>query len=128
MKRSPLNRKKPLKRGDSELKRTPLDRGDSELKRTPLKPRSKKTERRYREERVPFVKKILSEKPVCERCEGRPSVDVHEKRTRGRTGGVHGDDWLDEDNVAALCRPCHNWIDDNPKQAEKDGWLYPSTY
>ncbi len=36
MKRSPLKRKTPLKRGASQLKRTPLKRGESQLKRSPL--------------------------------------------------------------------------------------------
>jgi hypothetical protein len=28
--------------------------------------------------------------------------------------------------VAALCRPCHNWIHDNPEAAEALGFLHHS--
>jgi hypothetical protein len=110
MKRTPLKRTTGLKRG-------------GELKRTPLKKRSKKTQERYEKERIPFVKRLLKERPVCEICLRRQSVDVHEILTRGRSGGVHGDDWLDEDNCLCLCRWCHDWIDVNQLEAEKYGWL-----
>ena len=116
MKRTPLNR------GDSELKRTPLARGSSTLK-----PRSARTAKIYREERVPFVKMILEKEPICERCKRNPSVDVHEKLTRGRSGGVRGTAWLDPDNVAALCRECHTWVTDHPKEAEDEGWVIQSS-
>jgi len=99
-----------------------LKRGD-----TPIKKRSEKTAKAYRDLRVPFVKEILAERPTCERCGVRASQDVHEVLTRGRSGGVHGTAWLDKDNVLALCRICHMWIDDNPKQAEEDGFLKPSS-
>lgn len=110
-----MKRRKPLKRGGS-------------LKRTRLKPRSEKTQRRYIEERIPLVVETLASNPWCEICWRRKSVDVHEKRTRARTGGVHGKDWLDPDNILALCRTCHNWIDDNPQLAETLGFLLPSRY
>ena len=111
MKRSRLQRK------------TPLKQGESTLKRTPLKPRSEKTAKKYREERVPFVKRILAERPLCEICGRRPSTDVHEILSRGRSGGVHGSVWLDESNVMALCRPCHTWVTDHPREAEQQGYL-----
>lgn len=124
-----LSRKAPLK-GASELKRTELARGT-----TRMKPRSDKTAKKYREERIPFVKRILAERPLCQACpvyaaleEGvgfvhRPSVDVHEILSRGRSGGVHGDAWLDDANVLSLCRICHDRIGRNVAEAERLGLL-----
>lgn len=105
------------------------------MKRSPLKPRSEKTAKLYREKRVPFVQKILSERPWCEACSitpvghrgRRPSTDVHEILTRGRSGGVHGSAWLDEENVLALCRTCHTWITDHPKEAKELDLVREST-
>jgi len=114
-----------MKRNKPLQSKTPLKRG-GELKRSPLAPRSKKTEKLYREERIPFVKEILSTRPLCEICGRRDSVDVHEKLTRGRSGGVKSTEWLDPDNVMALCRLCHNWIDENKAEAEELGYLIKS--
>lgn len=116
-----MRRRKPLQR------RKRLEGGGG-LKRTPLRRRSLKTQRRYEEERIPLVIKTLQDKPWCEICWRRRSEDCHEKRTRGRTGGVHGEDWLDPDNIMALCRPCHRWVTVNVKEAEELGFLLPSTY
>ncbi len=119
--------RKPLKRNK------PLNRGNSQMKRSTLKPRSAKTQKKYREERIPFVKRILSERPVCEACDITPvgarraSVDVHEIVSRGRSGGVLGDAWLDETYVLALCRQCHDWIGRNVAKAEELGLLKKST-
>lgn len=117
MKRTPLNRGKGLESSGKPLERTGR-----------IKPRSDRTQKRYEEERIPFVKRILSERPWCEACliRGLPrnrSVDVHEILTRGRSGGVFGDDWLDETNVLAVCRPCHMWIDEHPKESLQLGLL-----
>lgn len=126
MKRTPLNR------GNKELKRTPLNPGTKKLTaRSRLKPRSDKTAKKYREERVPLVQRLLAERPWCEACkifaeaDGRtwyrinPSSDLHEIVSRGRSGGVNSDEWLDPDNILCVCRPCHNRITDN-KDGESD--------
>lgn len=125
-----------MKRGGPIKRNTPLNRGSSQLKSTTpmkrsgkLRPRSKKTEKRYREERVPLVKRLLEERPWCQACKlfaeldgvtfyrVNPSVDLHEILSRGRTGGVHSEEWLDEDNILCVCRPCHNRItDDKPDE------------
>lgn len=114
-----------MKRGGPLRRKTPLKQG-GELKRTPLAPRSEKTKRIYREERIPFVKEILSARPLCEICRKRDSVDVHEKLTRGRSGGVKSHEWLDPENVMAVCRTCHDWIDANKEEAEELGYLIKS--
>ncbi len=46
--------------------------------------------------------------------------DVHHKRPRGR-GGRH-----DLENLIAVCRRCHDWIDRHPTLAEESGLLLPS--
>jgi hypothetical protein len=116
VKRSPLQRK------------TPLNRGDSQLKRTPLKQVSKKRAKLNRE-RASFVKSYLSRQSTCEagrvieiddkrhRC-SITAVDVHEMLTRARGGSI-----VDESNVLALCRSCHDWIHANPKRATELSFL-----
>ena len=83
-----------------------------------LKKRSKKMAKIYAQERVPLVKRLLSERTLCERCEQKRSQDVHEIKSRARGGSI-----LDESNLACLCRPSHNWVTGNPEQAHKEGWL-----
>ncbi len=114
MKRSPLNRK------------TPLKPGNKPMKRSRLKARSKKVEKLYKEERIPLVVKTLEERPICECCHSQQSTEVHEKLTRGRSGGVHGDAWLDPANLLALCHWCHSWITRNPEEAEAKGYMLQS--
>lgn len=46
------------------------------------------------------------------------AVDVHEVLTRARGGSI-----IDEANVLALCRACHDWIHGNPKRATDLGFL-----
>lgn len=109
------------------LKRTPLKRG------APPKKRSKKREKLY-EERREFVKKILQERPLCEACrifaahddkatfKIHMSRDVHEVIRRSQGGSI-----VDEENVLAVCRPCHVRIGNYPQLAfdlglAKHGW------
>ena len=121
MKRTPLKRNTPLKSG-------------GELKKTPLKFRSEKTQKLYTEERIPLVKRLLKERPWCEACpvfaahdkvvkRVRPSVDLHEIKTRGRTGGVNSKEWLDETNILCVCRLCHDRIGDDPRLSKELGLL-----
>lgn len=142
MKRSPLNRgkselkKTPLKATKKEMKKAPLKKGDKQLRtKTPLKPRSDKTAKLYKEERIPLVKRLLKERPWCEACaayaklDGKawfrpnPSKDLHEIKSRGRTGGVNSDEWLDPENIMCVCRTCHQRITENVKEAEALGFL-----
>lgn len=103
------------------------------LKRTPLAKRSKKTQDLYKV-RVPLVKRLLVERPLCEACpifaqhDGlvsyvrRPSQDIHELKRRSQGGSI-----VDEGNLMAVCRPCHRRIGDHPQLAfelglSKHGW------
>jgi len=112
----------PLKRGNSQLARTPMSRGSK-----PIPARSKKTAKIYKEERIPFVKRILSERETCERCQSNPATEVHEILTRGRSGGVKGTAWLEDENVAALCWECHRIVTLDTDTAEDDGWVKRSS-
>lgn len=94
------------------MKRTPLRRSSR------LRPRSKKRERVYRDERRFLVAQMLAAHPRCKRCDTNASTDIHEIKTRARGGSI-----TDPDNCVALCRPCHTWVTDNPKAAHEDGWL-----
>jgi len=68
----------------------------TQKKRKPIRSRSKKVARLYRNYRVPLVKEILEERPLCQRC-GRQSQDVHELVPRGRGGSI-----VDKENCVAL--------------------------
>ncbi len=106
-------------------------------RRTRLKARSAKTERAYAgasdtEGRRAFVVRILTDRPTCEahdllvgakhfraaeRC-GLRSVDVHEVLRRSAGGSI-----VDDVNVRALCRSCHQWVHEHPKEARDLGLL-----
>lgn len=103
------------------------------LKRTPLAKRSKKTQEKYKE-RVPLVQRLLKERPWCQACPvfakfdcvvtyiRRPSEDIHEIIRRSQGGSI-----LDESNLLAVCRQCHQRIGNHPQLAfdlglAKHGW------
>lgn len=77
-------------------------------------------------ERRAIVERLLSERPLCQRCVMRAPVDVHEVKSRARSGGARangGAAILDESNLAVLCRPCHEWVTTHPEDAHAEGWL-----
>jgi 5-methylcytosine-specific restriction endonuclease McrA len=106
-----MERKKPIKR-------TPIKRGTK-----PIAKRSKKTESAYVERRK-LVERILLENPFCQACavfaqhDGKSiytqnqSHDVHELVRRSQGGSI-----LEDENVIAVCRPCHTRIGNYPKLA-----------
>lgn len=75
-------------------------------------------EKVYRTTRRDLVKKLLSERPACQRCFRERSVDIHEVKSRARGGSI-----TDISNLRALCRKCHNWITSHPEEAHAEGWL-----
>lgn len=98
-----------------------------------MRHRSEKQQALYKLRR-PFVAKVLGERPWCEACSvfaahdgkrtymRRPSTDVHELIRRSQGGDI-----LDETNVLAVCRPCHNRIGNHPQLAfdlglARHGW------
>lgn len=97
MKRTPLQRRKPLQA------RTGLTAGTGLSRRAPLKPRSAKTAALYRNERVPLVAALFEELTVCEVpwCTS-VATDPHEPLTRARGGSI-----TDPANVRKVCHE-HN--------------------
>ena len=88
------------------------------MNRKPIRPRSKKMEVLYATKRRNLVKRLLAERPICQRCLSDRSQDIHELKSRARGGSI-----TDLDNLVALCRTCHNWVTQNPKEAKEQGWL-----
>lgn len=95
--------------------------------------RSRKKEEEYKIRR-PLVARLLTEKPLCEAC---PVFAEHDKKNiyrRNKSSDIHeiirrsqGGSILDEKNLLAVCRPCHNRIGNNPQLAfdlglAKHGW------
>lgn len=97
-----------------------------------MRQRSRKQEAIY-DLRRPFVARILSERPLCEACPvyarrnglatyvRYPAVDVHELVRRSQGGDI-----LDDHNVLAVCRRCHDLIGRRPAEAEDLGLALPS--
>lgn len=98
-----------------------------------LRRRSKKKEKEYVLRRE-IVGRLLSERPYCEACPAfakhdgkvsyvrRGSVDIHELVRRSQGGSI-----IDEENLLAVCRECHNRIGSEPQLAfnlglAKHGW------
>lgn len=111
-----MKRSAPLNRGSGGLSRsTPLSRGSG------LAKRSAKMAKAYAgsagvEGRRALVARLLAERPRCQAalpavCTG-DSVDVHELLARSAGGSI-----LDVDNLVCVCRRCHTWIGDHPKEA-----------
>jgi 5-methylcytosine-specific restriction endonuclease McrA len=97
MKRSPLKRKTPIKRGGR------------------LKPVSKKRAKQnkvYSSVRLDY----LQHNPLCERC-GEKADQIHHKR------GRFGERLNDKDFFMAVCMTCHNWIHSNSIEAYSKGYL-----
>lgn len=106
----PLRRSTPLSRG------RPLERATSKLKAQSDRRKAETAERRR------VVAEVRKAHPLCERCRRRPTVDVHERRSRARRPGAH----LMRDELVGLCRPCHDWVTTNPAAATAEGWLLPA--
>jgi len=100
-------------------------------RRSRLKPNPAKKRRRDNSGRVSRdVWKTIREmcftraRYLCERCgisaEAALDFDPHHRKLVSRGG-------RDElQNLAALCRACHDWCHDNPRLAQAAGWIVPS--
>lgn len=106
------------------MKRTPLKRGTSQLKRTRLNTTSWKR-KKANNERAKVLEDLRKRMPWCaaqiiRRCTNEPQ-DGHEILTRGRGGSI-----TDRANILMVCRLCHNWITEHPKEATCRGFIVPS--
>lgn len=88
-----------------------------------MRRRSKKKEEEYKLRR-PLVERLLGERPWCEACPVFAGHDGHITYARRRSQDIHeiirrsqGGSILDEENLMAVCRPCHRRIGDNPALA-----------
>ena len=104
------------------MKRTPLNR------RAPIRPRSKKMADRYARPggRRELVQSLLADSPWCQArvlCRGARAVDVHERLSRARGGDI-----LDpvQAHMVTICRVCHDWVTDHPREAEAMRLALPS--
>ena len=71
--------------------------------------------RRYQRRLYAYkVREFLSSHPDCERCK-REAHDVHHRCGRGKN-------LMREETWSAVCRECHEWIHQNPKEARRKGW------
>lgn len=102
------------------LTRSPRRRRTSLKRGKPPKKRSPKRELVMVQRRI-LVEEQLKLRPVCEArmpdCD-YDAVDIHEPLTRARGGSI-----LDVNNTLAVCRQCHIWIHDHPKEAHVLGFL-----
>jgi hypothetical protein len=96
-------------------------------KRKPINQRSEKMETYYEEVRRPAVAaiqgtpceaRISDEIPVVWKCDGI-AVDIHEIVSRRQAGSLPLAVELGTMNV---CRRCHNWITEHPKEAHEMGY------
>jgi len=141
MKRSRLRRSTPLKRTPLRRKRWPQSSqpaaagqpsSSTEATTTPDGPNTagrnglRSTERinrvskkRQHQNRIrtQVLKQMGKGRVLCHRCGQRKATDGHELRRRSAAGST-----VDEANIRLVCRPCHNWIGANPREAIETGW------
>jgi hypothetical protein len=86
------------------------------MKRSRLRSMSPKKQAQM-EEYFPRAVAFKKRKPICEVCRKRKTKDVHHR------AGRLGPNLLDEDTWTAVCRRCHDWIHDHPKEARAAGLL-----
>ncbi len=82
------------------------------LKRAPLKRKTRLTSRGLKP--IPEeIRAIVIERDggVCVLC-GAPHDDLHHIQARN-AGGPHT-----PENLVSLCRPCHRWAEDHPREAK----------
>lgn len=105
MKRSPLKRNKGLDRGNGgNLKRTRL---------SPVSDKRKKEMTIYSALR----KELLDANPICQICDKAKSTDCHHKAKRGKN-------YTNAETFMALCRGCHDRVEQNLSWARENGYLY----
>lgn len=65
---------------------------------------------------------------VCERCRAAPIEQIHHRRPRG-SGGSRKPSTAGAANAAALCFPCHNWVErEDRTEAGRLGWIVPQAW
>lgn len=112
-----------LSRGSGLSRKTPMKRGTAQMKRVPIKTQSYKR-RSENGKRAQVLAKLRQTRGGCEArfvrgCTGEMH-DGHEVLTRGRGGSI-----TDPDNILMVCRPCHTYITEHPREADCAGFTVP---
>jgi hypothetical protein len=113
MKRTPLKRKTPLKRGgrlQSVSAKRKAEQGDRDECRRLVMARAAG--------RCEVCPRIADVDPVTASECYRTASDVHEIKTRARGGSI-----FEPENCLAVCRKAHDWIHANPALATPLGLL-----
>lgn len=63
-------------------------------------------------------RRYLTEVMMCEICGINKAVDIHHRRGRRGKGLLVIAWWM------GLCRSCHSWIHEHPKEAREKGFLH----
>jgi hypothetical protein len=98
MKRSPLKRKTPLKRGGKLRRVSAKRKGQNEV---------------YKDVR----EKFLTNNPICQVCRCKMASQVHHRR------GRFGDRLNEVEFFLAVCFECHHEIHHNPAWAYERGYM-----
>lgn len=99
-------------------RRTPLKRGSSKLKRSRLRPVSQKQASKLREYSA-LRRVYLAQNPTCQICHRNPATEVHHVRKRGRN-------LTNAATFLAVCggpKGCHAKIHGMPAWARENGYL-----
>lgn len=100
MRRTPLKRKTPLRRG-KRPRRVSANQAEAIATRRDLRA------------------ELLDERgPLCECGCGAEWTDMHERLPRARGGSP-----VDKRNILCLARGCHRWVHENPREAKQRGLL-----
>lgn len=70
-------------------------------------------------------KVFMKKNPICQakvKCNGNPSTDVHHKA--GKATKLL---YLDQGKWLAVCRECHNYIEEHPEEAKEKGFSLSRT-
>lgn len=86
------------------------DKKPTVKKRTRISPISEKMAENLKVYRI-LRREFMEVNPNCQLC-SRPATDLHHRAGRGK----YLNDVL---TFMALCRPCHNWIHENPKESRE---------
>lgn len=122
MKRTPLQRRTPLRSGT-----------EWRPARTPLRARSVKREREHRTEYLPLVRQMAAESTACELGPLLRAVDGSWRGCGGVMSGLHhlakrsaGGALSDRGNVMRACSPCNGFVEDHPLLAHEAGLVLRS--
>ena len=108
MKRSPMKRGKPMRRGNARSWNSTLNS---------VRPKQREKNRK----RIPVRDAYLAAHLMCETGCGWYAEHVHEPWTRAGGGPIDN-----PDNFMAVSSVCHDWIHGHRPEAEARGWLVPA--